>query len=80
MLKTDDLSDRFNIKKVPIRDYMIAEMPYYGKWSIFLGIFKVYPKFEKFALENNLDEEGEVMEIYDIPNKKIIYRKVFSKA
>lgn len=78
--RIEDLANRFNIKTFPVDNYLTAEMPYYGKMSVFIGIFKVYPAFEKFAIDNNIGDEGEVMEIYDIPKKKIIYRKVFSRA
>jgi len=43
--------------------------------SIIMGIMKVYPALNKYISENNLSEEGFVMEIYDVPGKKIIYRK-----
>jgi hypothetical protein len=36
---------------------------------------KVYPAIEKFVEENGYKKEGAVMEIYDVPNKKIVYRK-----
>jgi hypothetical protein len=33
---------------------------------------KAYPAFKEYATENGV-ELGEAMEIYDIPNKKIVY-------
>jgi hypothetical protein len=75
----ESLSKKYNVKTFPIQDYLTAEIPFKGKWSIFVGIFRVYPQFDKYAIENKLDKEGEVIEIYDVPNKKIYYRKVFAK-
>jgi hypothetical protein len=37
-------------------------------------MIKVYPVIEKYVTENNY-QDGPIMEIYDVPNKKIIYRK-----
>tara|TARA_Y100001954_G_C15710337_1_gene552651 strand:- start:690 stop:812 length:123 start_codon:yes stop_codon:yes gene_type:complete len=36
---------------------------------------KVYPSIEKFIIKNVLNKEGAAMEIYDVPNKMIRYRK-----
>ncbi|HEX3048356.1 MAG TPA: hypothetical protein VHY08_26650, partial [Bacillota bacterium] len=36
---------------------------------------RMHPALNKFALENHFSDDSAVMEIYDIPNKRIIYRK-----
>ena len=36
---------------------------------------KVYPAMNRFVRENVFDEDGWVMEIYDMPDRKIVYRK-----
>ena len=36
---------------------------------------KVYPALNRYIRNYNLSEDGYVMEIYDVPNKRIIYRK-----
>ena len=36
---------------------------------------KVYPALNKFAKQNGFNEESAVMETYNIPNNKILYRK-----
>ena len=36
---------------------------------------KVYPAMGTVIQKEGYSEKGAVMEIYDIPNKKIIYRK-----
>lgn len=73
------LEGKYNIKTLPKRDYIVTEFPYRGKLSLMIGIMKVYPSMNKFARENGFDEDGWVMEIYDIPNKKIVYRKVINE-
>ena len=40
---------------------------------------KVYPALNKFAKQNGFNEESAVMEMYDIPNKKLLYRKELIK-
>jgi hypothetical protein len=42
--------------------------------SILVGLMKVYPALEKYTKENGY-AGGAIMEIYDVPNKKIIYRQ-----
>jgi len=67
------LSEKYNVKVFPRNKYASAEFPMKGKLSIFVGIMKVYPVLNKFCEEHNISG-GAVMEIYDVPNKKTIYR------
>ena len=69
------VSELFRIKELPEKEFITAEFPYKGKMSIVLGIMKVYPAFAKYISENRNKEDAYVMEVYDIPNKKILYRK-----
>ena len=69
------LKGKFNIKTCPVRNYITAEFPFKGKMSIMFGVLKVYPAMMKFVKDNNFDEKGPIMEIYDMPNHKILYRK-----
>ncbi|WP_462319185.1 hypothetical protein, partial [Marinilabilia sp.] len=55
--------------------YVVTEFPNKGKLSVMMGIFKVYPAISKYFKSEGLDEKGAVMEIYDVPNQTIIYRK-----
>lgn len=71
----EQLSPNYNIRTLDKQQYLVAEFPYKNQMSIFMGIMKVYPALNKYIRENNLSEEGFVMEIYDVPGKKIIYRK-----
>ena len=69
------LTPKYNIKTLDKQKYLVAEFPYKNQWSIITGIMKVYPALNRYISEHNLSEEGYVMEIYDVPGKKIIYRK-----
>ncbi|TVQ07366.1 MAG: hypothetical protein EA361_18455 [Bacteroidetes bacterium] len=71
----DQLSGKYNIKTLERQKYLVAEFPYKNQMSIIMGIMKVYPALNKYIRQNQLNEEGFVMEIYDVPGKKIIYRK-----
>ena len=71
----EQLSPNYNIRTLDKQQYLVAEFPYKNQMSIIMGIMKVYPALNKYIRENNLSEEGFVMEIYDVPGKKIIYRK-----
>jgi len=73
--KLADITEGLNIKTFPEKSYLVAEFPSKGKLSILFGILKVYPAIEKFVEEKGYKKEGAVMEIYDVPNKKIVYRK-----
>lgn len=65
----------YKSKILPEQKYIISEFPYKGKLSVLFSIMKVYPALNKFAAINGYDENGAIIEIYDIPNKKILYRK-----
>lgn len=69
------LTGDFKVKQLPKQDYIVAEFPYKGKISILFSIFRVYPALQKFSEENDYSLETSIMEIYDMPNKKIRYRK-----
>ncbi len=73
------LEGKYNIKTLPEKEYIVTEFPYRGKLSVIIGIMKVYPAMNRFVKENGFDEDGWVMEIYDMPGKKIVYRKVTVK-
>lgn len=71
----EKLSENYNIKTLPKQKYLVAEFPYKGKISIFIGIMRVYPAMEKYINKEGISEDGFVMEVYDVPGKKIVYRK-----
>jgi len=73
--KLKDLTHKYKIKSCPKGTYITTEFPFKGKMSVMIGIMKVYPAMSKYIKEKGLSEKGAVMEIYDTPNKKILYRK-----
>ncbi len=74
--RLSELEGNFKIKTYPKDKYIVAEFPYKGKLSVMFGIMKVYPAMNKYVKENGFDEEGAIMEIYDTPGKKIVYRRL----
>lgn len=74
-VKLMDLKQKYKIKTYPTGTYITTEFPSKGKISMIIGIMKVYPALKKYIREHGYSEKGAVMEIYDIPNKKIWYRK-----
>jgi len=69
------LKSKFKIRVLPIREYITTEFPYKGKMSVMIGLMKVYPALMKYVKANGFAETGPVMEVYDMPNNKIWYRK-----
>ena len=66
---------KFNVKVCPVKNYITAEFPYKGKMSIMIGLMKVYPALMKYVKANGYSDAGPIMEIYDMTNNKIYYRK-----
>lgn len=71
----DDISNRFKMTGFPEDRYILAEFPYKTKASVMMSVFKVYPALNNYAKQNGWSLDTPVMEIYDIPNHKILYRK-----
>jgi hypothetical protein len=78
-VKINDLKSKYNIKTFPKGSYIVTEFPSKGKISVIIGIFKVYPALTDYLKKQGYSEKGAVMEIYDTPNKKIVYRKEIIK-
>jgi hypothetical protein len=70
--KIDYLKKNYKIKYYPASKSVVAEFPFKGKPSIFIGIVKVYPKVAEYITQHNY-RPGPIMEIYDTPNEKIFY-------
>ena len=70
-----ELTAKYKVKTYPKQSYLTTEFPYKGKLSVLVGVMRVYPAMNKYITEQGMSEKGAVMEIYDIPNKKILYRK-----
>ncbi len=71
------LAEKYNVKTLPKRSYVVTEFSFKGKLSVFVGIMKVYPAMEKYCQEHEISN-APITEIYDVANKKIIYRKEIS--
>ena len=67
------LSEKYKVKTLPKSKCIVTEFPHKGMMSVFVGIMKVYPAFEKYCKQNGAGNNP-MLEIYDIPNKKIVYR------
>ncbi len=76
---TNKLISKFNYKTIPVKNYITAEFPLKGSLSIMVGVLKVYPAISKYIRDNGYSEKGAVMEIYDVDNHKIFYRKELLK-
>ena len=57
---------------------LVVEFPYKDKFSFMVGPLKVYPAFTKYMKEKNY-KTTQSLEVYDIPNKKILYIMKYSK-
>jgi hypothetical protein len=68
-IKTDT---DYKFMTIDRQNMIYAEFPFKSKMSIMIGIMKVYPKMQKFCKEKEM-EFRESIEIYDVPNKKILY-------
>lgn len=72
------LDGKFNIKTLEQQKFLVAEFPLKNRLSIMMGIMRVYPAMTRHISKNNLSDEGFVMEIYNVPGKKIEYRKALT--
>lgn len=66
----------YAIKTLPVKSAIVTELPFKGLISILIGIVKVYPAIRKYIDEHNLANGGYLVEVYDIPNQKTVYRKI----
>ena len=77
--KLETWKDDFEVTEYPVSEYLVVEFSYKGMSSVILGIMKVYLAFETYVEENSFESDTPVMEIWDVPNKKITYRKQLRK-
>ena len=68
------LSEKYQLQALPAGDFIVTEFPMNGSLSFLLGIIKVYPALNRYCIKHGY-KDSPIMEIYDVPNKKIIYRK-----
>ena len=72
------LTEKYQVKTLPHSEFVVTEFPFKGIISVFIGLIKVYPALENYYKENGYIENP-ITEIYDVPNKKIIYRQETNK-
>ena len=70
--KLGELKEKYFVREYPASNIVTAEFPFKGTMSIFMGIFKVYPKLGKYIKEKGY-EYHPMFEIYDVPGRKTIY-------
>ena len=66
------LDTAFRTVEFPQTRFIVTEFPYKGQASIFMGVFRVYPRLQRY-LQDHGHLHAPVMEIYDQENKKILY-------
>jgi len=71
----EKLGTDFQVKTIEPREAVVTEFPFRGKLSVVLGIMRVYPALNRYITENKFPDSGPIMEIYDVPAQKIVYRK-----
>ena len=67
---------KYQVKEFPLSKGVIAEFPYKAKFSIILGVIRVYPKLSSYIQDNNYAQTP-IMELYDQPGEKILYISAF---
>ena len=77
--RLDELDKVYKVRVCPISDYLTVQVPNEGRLSVMIGIFRVYPKIERYLQENGYSNQGPIMEIYDNQYKTITYRKLLIK-
>lgn len=68
------LSEKYKVKVIPRKEYIVAEFPMKGFMSIMIGIMKVYPALDTYCEKHGYGNSP-IIEIYDNANKKTIYRQ-----
>jgi hypothetical protein len=66
------VSSKCDVREYPSSKSVVAEFPYKGKISIFIGIMKVYPVLGTYIKEHQYNQTP-IMELYDMPNERIEY-------
>jgi len=73
--KLENLKSQFEIMEYPKDNYLVAEFPFKGMPSVIIGIMKVYPALNTYLEENGYSADTPVMEIWDLSNNMIHYRR-----
>jgi effector-binding domain-containing protein len=73
------LKEDFEIMEYPKDKYIVVEFPFKGMPSVLIGIRRVYPALNAYAEQKGYTVDSPIVEIWDVPNKKIKYRKALVK-
>ncbi len=65
-------SKGYRVGLLPARPSAVTSFPFHGALSIYLGMWRVYPKIAAYWAENKLPE-CPLVEIYDTPGKRTFY-------
>ncbi len=68
--------DKVALKTIRHNNYIYTAFPYVSRFSIMIGAMRVYPAFKKY-LKKKGAAEREIIEIYEMQNKTIIYLMPF---
>jgi hypothetical protein len=68
----------FKVDTITRISSIVAYFPIKSSWSYMIGPMKVYPEFSKYISEKKYKTTKSI-EIYDVPNKKIIFIMPYSK-
>ena len=71
--RIDELQSKgFKVDTIPTTTSVIAYFPIKSDMSYMIGPIKVYPELSKYISDNGYKVTSSI-EIYDVPNKKILY-------
>jgi hypothetical protein len=66
------IKTKFKIKKYKKINSIVAEFPFRNMFSIFIGMYRVYPRLDKYIKDKGYKMDY-AFEVYDKPGKKILY-------
>jgi len=72
--KIEQVKNKYKVKILPKGKYIVSEFSLKGTPSFIVGMMKVYPAIEEYCNKNKITTASPIMEIYDVPNEKIVYR------
>lgn len=70
--RREAIEERYDVKTFPAQACLQVEASYRGRASILAGLMKAYPALQRYLKHHDLPQRA-VMEIYDAPNRRILY-------
>jgi DNA gyrase inhibitor GyrI len=68
------LSEKFLVKTIPVKEYIVTEFPMKGVASIMIGIMRVYPALHQYGEKHGYCPSA-IIEIYDNEAKETTFRQ-----